>query len=896
MRHVNHEIAAPLQNNSFIGSRLTQHFLKKKRLYGLFLLSLITALLSHVFFIMEWFDGRYMTGLNDGLSQMLPFKQLLYDQYKSGEFFYSPDFGLGGSTYTQLGYYFSMSIFFMVTVFVTFLLESARVIDTPDIHYWADLILVVSVFRLTIIIMLTTVYFRYMQFAKMPAFAGAVVYGTSIIYFRHVTYWEFFADAMVWLPILLIGAEKIIREGKAGLFLLGVSISLFDNFYFSYVNFLLAGIYILFRWLVQLDDEETNKLTQIKLFALSGLGGFGISAVSFFPAVYGYLNNHRPPYEDSVPMFDFVDNILLNGRIVYIPAFVLICLFLFSFYRNYLFRFFAILVIVLMFMHYSPFIGSVFNGFSAPQYRWEYFLSLAAGGLTAAGLQQLKAVKKQELMTSSAIVFVLYVLFYVNDPKLTFDSLKPAYFAIAAGFILIAIYGYAFKKSNSVWKGFGVLLIILCVVIANFFQEGRLTKTGTEYRVSQDYMQSDLYNGKDQQELIRLIQQEEADPLARIDWMIDTRNNTPIVQGFKGFSVYSSILNEHLLYFYLNDLEIDMGRESVSRYGSLGDRANLYSMFMGKYYIAERGDDAVPYGFAKFAEAGNYIAYQNQHMLPFVRTTSTVFSEEDFSEKSPVVKEQSMLRGVILEGKGESSSGVELGSMNLMKQARLEAVDAEYSDSVLKVTGKEGGVDLVLDQLDPSVKDLYVSFYIKGKKNVKPNINTEEFTLQVNEYQTSRKEIESIYKTNVNKITVRIGANERISIRVPKGSFELRDFELYGENYGALEAAKHEYDQKQAPIVNWSGNSIDFTVDNKENDQFAVLPVPYEKGWSVKVNGEKQKVLKANYAFIGFKLDQGINEVRLVYYPPYFFLWLVCSLVSLCMVLFFLRKKRAIHP
>ncbi|KAB2332144.1 YfhO family protein [Cytobacillus depressus] len=889
-----HKLPQLFPNDQSLLDRLIQRLKKRKDLFILFLLSLTIAWMSHLFFITEWFDGRYMTGINDGLSQMLPFKQLLYDQYKSGEFFYSPNFGLGGSTYTLLGYYFSMSIVFMVTAFVTFLLESAQVIDEPDLYYWADLILVISVIRLTIIIMLTTFYFRYMQFSKVPAFTGAVVYGTSIIYFRHVTYWEFFADAMIWLPLLLIGVEKIIRERKAGWFILAVSISLFDNFYFSYVDFLLAGFYILFRWMIRLRDIETSKWTQIKLYLLSGLSGIGISAVSFVPSVHGYLNNYRPPYEDPVPVFDFVDNLLLNGRIVYLPAFVLLSLFLFSFYRHRLFRFYASIIILLIFMHYSPFIGSVFNGFSAPQYRWEYFLSLAAGGMTASALEQLGKIKKWQLVLSSAMLLMLYALIYFYDPTMEFTSLKSANMAISAGFVVFVVYIYAFTKSHQVWKGLIIIIVVSCVSIANFFQEERLTKTGTEYRVSKEFMQSDLYNGKQQEELIRFIQSEEQDSLARVDWMIETRNNTPIVQDFKGFSVYSSILNKNLLLFYLNDLGIDMGRESVSRYASLGDRANLYSMLMGKYYVAERGDDAIPYGFSEFASVGKYVAYQNQNMLPFVRTTGNVFSEEALLGKSLVEKERAMLTGIVLKGKSDDMPAAIPASKNIINHAQIEAVNAKYENGLLKVTGKEGGVDLVLDQLDPSVKDLYVSFYIKDKGNIKGNINKEEFTLQVNEYRTTRKEMGSTYRTNVNKITVRIAAKERIEIRVPKGSYEFNDFNIYEENYDVLEAVKDKYAEKPAPIVSWSGNSLSFTVDNEENDQFALIPVPFEKGWSVKVNGEKQEVLKANYAFIGIKLQEGINEVKLVYYPPYFLLCLVCSLGSLSIVIFYLRRKRKI--
>jgi hypothetical protein len=63
---------------------------------------------------------------------------------------------------------------------------------------------------------------------------------------------------------------------------------------------------------------------------------------------------------------------------------------------------------------------------------------------------------------------------------------------------------------------------------------------------------------------------------------------------------------------------------------------------------------------------------------------------------------------------------------------------------------------------------------------------------------------------------------------------------------------------------------VSISFDNQNGDRYMVLPVPYEKGWEVTVNGKPQTVHKANYAFIGFSIEKGKNDIRLVYYPPYF--------------------------
>lgn len=57
--------------------------------------ALIISIVCHLFFIVQKEEGILMTGYNDGLSQMLPFKKFIYDEYTSGNFFYSDSFGLG---------------------------------------------------------------------------------------------------------------------------------------------------------------------------------------------------------------------------------------------------------------------------------------------------------------------------------------------------------------------------------------------------------------------------------------------------------------------------------------------------------------------------------------------------------------------------------------------------------------------------------------------------------------------------------------------------------------------------------------------------------------------------------------------------------------------------------
>ncbi|WP_416145443.1 YfhO family protein [Planococcus koreensis] len=232
----------------------------------LFFSCLVLSAAGHAVFLSQWVRGHFMIGIDDGASQMMPFKKLLYEQYSSGEFFYSFDFGLGAGTFSELSYYFSTSIVFLITAAVVFALESLHVIESTDVLFWANAAVFISIIRLAFVLFITARVFAYMGISRLSAFTGAALYGLSGMYFRHTVYWEFFADAYLWLPLLILGVEKVFREQKPGWFLFAIAISLIDNFYFAYINMMLTAIYITVRLFFPLTESEIPKGKPSALF------------------------------------------------------------------------------------------------------------------------------------------------------------------------------------------------------------------------------------------------------------------------------------------------------------------------------------------------------------------------------------------------------------------------------------------------------------------------------------------------------------------------------------------------------------------------------------------------------------------------------------------------------
>ncbi|OLP64211.1 hypothetical protein BACPU_26910 [Bacillus pumilus] len=853
-----------------------------KRKWMVIGMCLILALLGHSFFLYEYAHGRFMTGDGDGISQMLPFKKFLYDEYVKGNFFYSYQFGLGGGTYTQLGYYFTTSTVFMVTVLVVWSMNALDIIHSIDIHFWADAVIWISVIKLTLILFIAYRVLHSMVQNRLGALTGAGIYGLSIVYFRHQTFWEFFTDSMMWLPLLVLGVERIFKTGKPAWFIVACSLMLINNFYFAYIHFIFLAIYLALRYMIKLRSEECGWKIIWTLF-ISTLLSFGISAAFFIPSVYGFLNNVRPPYEQTIPWFELHDHLLFTSRVYLLPVIFLICLFLIPLYRNRWFFMFTSISVLLIVFHYSPKMASVFNGFSAPQYRFEYILAFTVGAVVAITIKHFKQIEwkwKKRAVFGAWIVFLLTV--FLSERAMR--NMDVVVFT-GVGLLIISLFFLWIRaEKRQHLRLFSAMLIVVSLLTAGVYQKVYLSEGSNIKAVSDTYMKSEAYAGPEQTKLIQQIQSRSKDPLARIDWMSGVRNNTPLFEGFQGMSVYSSILNKHLLHFYWNDLQIDMGRESVSRYATMGDRSNLYSLTYGKYYMRDKTMSySPPAYFKRIMESEQYMVYENTRPLPFARTTSTIYSEKSLQKASALDREHAMLQGVILDKKGNATID---HSPDRVKDANIHTEQALYENGQLDVYGETGGLNITLPDDMARAGDVYVSFYMKRTDR------NEGFGLSVDEYVTSRKSNTSVYKTGINDVTIRVPAEKILSIRVPKGTYELSQLKLYQEPYRILQQAYEKEKQNDGDQqVELRNNRFNISYDNKRGDDYMVIPVPYEKGWELTVNGQKTNIEKANYAFIGFPIEKGNNEIVLTYYPPYIRTLALISLISLVAAIMYGWRK-----
>ena len=128
---------------------------------------------------------------------------------------------------------------------------------------------------------------------------------------------------------------------------------------------------------------------------------------------------------------------------------------------------------------------------------------------------------------------------------------------------------------------------------------------------------------------------------------------------------------------------------------------------------------------------------------------------------------------------------------------------------------------------------------------------------------------------------------------MPEGTYVLEDIQIFQEPYDILKRQAAE--ESGLRNLQMGGSRVSLQFDNAAADPFLALAIPYERGWSAKVNGKPVPIEKANYAFIGVPIEKGMNDVKLVYRPPFFFISLLVTLISLLLGTLYaagVRKRR----
>lgn len=790
---------------------------------------------------------------------------------------YDLSIGLGGDIVTTLNYYVLGDPLNLLAVFVP-----ARF---TEFLYTALIIL-----RLYLSGIAFYLYCGYHGYEGDRILPGALIYVFSFYSLVCSVGHLFFINPLIYFPLVLLGADKIMKERKPLLFILMCALSAASNFYFFYMITFLTVIYCVFRYL-QYHRKEIRLapvLKEIGWFALYYFIAILIAAPVFIPTAAVVLGSSRVGtganvsllyeliYYIKLPIAFFNASADHYAHLGYgAVAFLAVALLFFKTKWKEKTGYKIALLLGTVFLLF-PFWGHVLNGFSYATNRWvwgycfvvslivvEMFPDIirlsAAGKWAAAGLTVLFAAPTFYFRAGGSKDKLLYAVGIL------------AVFSIVLTLIILA--GRYFKDGTTVY----LLLIMAGIFLSNFGFYSPLSGDNLQYYGDFASVWQDMCSGP-----FGVLERMENDELqnVRIDTsnlgFNDVRINSAMLYDVNSTSFYYSVVNENTNTF-LHELGIPVPYEH--RYVDLDSRAMLSAALGAEYNIMKPGNELyLPYNFdRKVREQNGYALYETDVVLPMAYLYDAVIKEQEYRSLSPLQKQQAILQAGAVSESDLAGAGAELkvsGTDALLFEDRTLAYEVEetsglsFSDNRIEVT--ENGAFLTLKTDSAQNAERYFSFanlWYEGKEQAFITITdgTRSKTMEI-------KSALSPFYANIHNFLCNLGyasdhnGTWKIVFSEP-GIYTFDSIEVMDQPLGNMEKWIEERRKTEA-AYSFAEDSIQVDI-KAEKDGLLYVSVPYSKGWKAYVDGEEETICKVNHFGMGLALEQGGHKIEFVYHTPY---------------------------
>jgi uncharacterized membrane protein YfhO len=278
----------------------------------------------------------------------------------------------------------------------------------------------------------------YMGKGRKAAMLGAFIYIFSSFTFVYAIRHHMFTNALLWLPLLLLGVEKILKKEKPYTFILAVFFAGISNFYFFYMNVLLTVVYVAVRVFFVYREKRARSISTAALKLLGfGAVGTAMSCAIFLPVVLAILGTDRGGADVSVPLLfskeyylHYISMPISTESMWSIAAIAFgAAIFLFSLKRKHL-QLKIGFVIMNLFM-LLPFLQSASNAFSYAAQRVGYGYVFMISFIFASVFPEIVKAERAQLKRFAILAAAVAVLCFVTQSQANFGVLESLFFIAA---------------------------------------------------------------------------------------------------------------------------------------------------------------------------------------------------------------------------------------------------------------------------------------------------------------------------------------------------------------------------------------------------------------------------------------------------------------------------------
>lgn len=885
----------------------TNQYLKEERFSSWIICYLVIwAVTSFFVFLPFLIEGKSFIWKQDGMYTYFP--TLAYGGRYIREWIKEVLSGNFSMDVFQFNYGMGMDVYPMIISMFTDPVKLLAVI-TP-IKYTEQIYNVIVLINYFLIGASFLVYCRYMKRDRFSSLIGAMVYCFSgYALYAGVRHPQFLTPMYV-LPILLIGAEKLLKKERKYVFVLALAFSMANSYYFTFMHTICLVLYIAIRYF-DLTKKPSFKevLLVIKDFSLYYLLGIGMAAFAYAPQIVDFFQSTRTENVISTNSMALYSSeyyktffasfiapaknpgywVVLNFTAISLLAIVYIFM-----QRKKNYRSFQIGIAVMTTMLMFPFVGYVFSGFNSVSNRWCFSYAFVVAFALCYTVMKLKEMTKREL-------------------------------GIMLGFVMIFAFAtFKIDIANTVYSICGLAMLCLSFVLLMAFQQNQILQSKYYKPVifllvfgsillQSKYLYNEASYSNQFVERGEAMAQLKKTPLNAMDRVDDdsfyraeqtgggpSTGNAALVLRYNGLTQFNNV-NKAWYLEYLAGLENAGVKDIVVAYNFDG-RAMMNALASVKYFGCNKDETAyVPFGYELVAESKKAYIYENKYSLPIGYTYDSYLLEDEYASLTALQKQEAMLQAVVLEEATEVVEEKDTADL-IFESSEIKDVSIKYKNIVDK------GDRLVVKKDKASIT---LSF--EGKKNTETYVQllnlvstdpdfSGKITVSTKGVSKTRviQGTNHLYKTSYDNYLFQMGYHETAitscTIEFSKaGEYTWDGVKVYSQkmdNY--VEQVENRKEDTLENVV-----IADDTVTGEitlSKDKILTMSIPYSTGWTAYVNNEKVDILRANGMYMAVELRSGYNQVEFVFQTPGVFLGFCVTVLAMIIagicLLYIKRKNR----
>lgn len=691
----------------------------------------------------------------------------------------------------------------------------------------------------------------------------SISYGFSSYYIAY--HWNImWLDGMIFLPLIILGLEKIIKENKSLLYIITLSISIFSNYYIGYMICIFTFIYFQFYYLLNYKFNIKDFLTKFKNYILYSIISIGIISIvvipiyfslssisatkdtfpSIFETEFNIINFILNNFSLSKPTALISENIPLPNTSSSLLIFILIPLFFINKNINKKEKIlYALLLLTLFLCMHNTFINFIWHGFHFPNdlpYRQSFIYIFITIIIAYKSLINIKYINTKKLL----ITLTVFILLIILSKIIKFDNLQNKVLIINT--ILLIIY-FTILIINIKNKKYTQFALITIVAIE--------TCISCVYNIKPDHNGKDLDNSiKNYQYIKNILPQE--NEFYRIEKIKHDTYNDPALNNYYGISVFSSMTYEDISKI---QRKLGNGSNNINSYYYNLQTPIYNSMFNIKYLVGKFN-----YNKNFYKENKNEGIKEYKYPLSIAYKVNNNIKNWDTSSNNPFTVQESFIK---------ESTGFD----NMFNKLNINFKDIvpEITNNGYFINSRICSINLENDRNG----DVYL--YIDSNNLSSILVNGESYFIATNEPYI----INLGYFSKYDDINVTMYFNY--------GDTSYNEFNIYAYSFNENNFKK-AYNSLNDEILNISSfkeNHIKGNINLKESGVI-FTSIPYDNSWKIKVDNKYIDFYKIGESYIGFNLNEGYHNIEFIYKTKGLKTGAIISTISLISTIYLYIKKK----